>query len=380
MIYLDNAATTKISLKVYEKMLPYLQEEYGNPGSLHSLGRRANNAVAKARQQVADFINADPSQIIFTSGGTEANNLVFSLCSNTNYSSLVSAGEHESVLKAGRNYSHVCNTIPLIETGSIDFQEFLNMINKQNYSLVSVMFANNETGSYNPVWDIGKACHEYGILYHTDCVQAAGFSRINVDEMRCDFMSISSHKIHGPKGVGALYVRDRKLLRPIIHGGSMQEFGLRGGTENVASIVGFGEACALAGEHLYDNVEYLSTLVGCFSKTLLIALETYGLKDIFHVNGFPLAICRKTYSLRFDGIPNETLLVMLDARGVCVSAGSACTASDHKASHVLTAMGLTEEEANNTIRVSFSAMNTVEEVEKAAQIIADCVNTLKNNI
>lgn len=380
MIYLDNAATTKISLKVYEEMLPYLQEEYGNPGSLHSLGRRANNAVAKARQQVADFINADPSQIIFTSGGTEANNMVFSLCSNTNYSSLVSAGEHESVLKAGRNYSHVCNTIPLIETGSIDYQEFLNMINNQNYRLVSVMHTNNETGAVNPVRDICKVCYEYGILFHTDCVQAGGFSRLDVNKIGCDFMSISSHKIHGPKGVGALYVRDMSLIRPIILGGSLQEFGLRGGTENVAGIVGFGEACERSGEYLDDLVVYLHSLTETFFKTLLNALERYGLRNLFHVNGPPISEVRKTYSLRFDEIPNETLIVLLDAQGVCVSAGSACTASDHKASHVLTAMGLTEAQANNTIRVSFSLMNTTDEVMEAAKIIANSVRTIKTSV
>ena len=378
MIYLDNAATTKVSDKVLKAMLPYLKESYGNAGSLHSLGRDSYNAVQRAREQVAKFINADPEQIIFTSGGTEANNMVFYRSNGytDSHVAIVSAGEHESVLKAaGRYYRRLI--VPLRENGTANLEILQKLLSENHADIVSVMYANNEIGSINPVGFFAETCHEYGVPFHTDAVQAAGFIPLNVDEIGCDFMSISSHKIHGPKGVGALYVKNPHDFIPMICGGNTQEFGKRGGTENVAGIVGFGKACELAGESLKGSREYISLLSKTFLESLSKELRRFGVPS-FHINGLNKSSSSKTWNIRFDGISNETLLVMLDAHNICVSAGSACTSSDHKASHVLTAIGLSEEQANNSIRVSFSDTNTVEDVLRAAHTIAECVKMIRD--
>lgn len=380
MIYLDNAATTSVDPEVFDAMKPYFKEYYGNPGSLHAAGRKAYEAVEKARKQVADFIDADPSQIIFTSGGTEANNMVFHRVGGYSFkTALVSAGEHESVLKAAQNY-YRCIKIPLLEAGWIDFQEFVDLLSKNDVGIVSVMHTNNETGMTNNVREIAKKCHEYEVPFHTDCVQAAGYCRISVEEIGCDFLSLSSHKIRGPKGLGALYVRNPGKFEAMISGGSMQEFGLRGGTENVPGIVGFGAACKLAAQNLLRQRQRIDYMSHYFFIQLFASLADNNVSDLFFANGNLLLGMQKTYSIGFKGISNEALLVLLDARGVCVSAGSACTASEHKASHVLTAMGISEEMANNSIRISFSPANTVKEVEKAAKIIGECVAALANSI
>lgn len=378
MIYLDNAATTKISDEVLQEMMPFLTEQYGNAGTLYSLGRAAYNAINKARLRVAKFINADPSQIIFTSGGTEANNMVF--FNETGYGgkcALVSEIEHDSVLNASKRYYDVV-PIKVMPNGKIDIEMFARSMNEA-FSIVSIMHTNNETGVTNPIAEIGEICKRYNVPFHTDCVQAAGYHKLDVKEFNCDYLTISSHKIHGPKGVGALYVKDPEKLIPLIKGGKTQEFGLRGGTENVAAIVGFGKACALATKRLEHNRNYTQLLSETFFTALHTALDERAIRRIFHVNGETQYNPRKTYSIRFDGVSNETLLVMLDARGVCVSAGSACTASEHKASHVLKAIGLTDEQAENSIRVSFSGMNTLEEVKDGAKIITDCAAFLHKN-
>lgn len=379
-IYLDNAATTKISDEVFSAMEPYLKDEYGNAGSLHKIGRTAYNAVANARKQVASLINAEPSQIIFTSGGSEANNMAFYReDGRSNKVALVSAVEHDSVLGASdRYYNRVL--IPVSYNGiSISNLEKLLREHRNLVHIVSVMYTNNETGIRNPVKVVSEMCHREDVLFHTDCVQAVGYEKIDVNKIRCDFLSLSSHKIHGPKGVGALFVKNTDKLPAFIKGGNTQEFGKRGGTENVAGIVGFGKACELAEKHFDANVYYIDTLVKAFSNTLIACLcERNRLDKFFHVNGEYDGT--KILNLRFDGIPNETLLMMLDANGVCVSAGSACTASDHKASHVLTAMGYTEEQTNNSIRVSFSTMNSIDEVINAARIIANCVQRIHEQL
>lgn len=384
MIYLDNASTTKIDPSVLDAMMPFLTDEYGNPGTIYGLGRRAKEAVERARAQVAKFIGAKPEQIIFTSGGTEANNMVFSsLLSFLEQSEkthvITTSSDHVSVLDSARNLcikrGFDLTELQVNHHGCVELGSLKSEL-RENTGLVSIMYMNNETGSENPVEEIGAMCHERGILFHSDCVQAAGCCKLDVEKMNCDFLSLSSHKIHGPKGVGALYVRDMSLITPMIRGGSAQEFGMRGGTENVAGIVGFGAACELMNERLHEIDVHNSMLKQIFYNVLEENLKAQGLQNVLHVNGDLIIKHGKTINIRFDDVDGETLLLMLDAKGIYVSAGSACHSHESKPSHVLLAMGIDPEDARNSIRVSFSKMNTEAEVKYAAGVIANCVAAL----
>jgi len=399
MIYLDNAATTQIAPEVLEAMLPYLKEEYGNAGSVHGMGRQAADAVMKARKRVADFIGAKPEQIIFTSGGTEANNLAILGCrtylEHINKKHIItSPTEHDSVLKSIE--SLCCNRLscndemcikqdfytsflPVDSCGFISPKALDKKLKKHNdVGLVSIMCINNEIGTINDIITIGNICKEHGVLFHTDCVQTAGVIKLDVNDINCDFMSISSHKIHGPKGVGALYIRDKKYLSAIINGGGAQECGCRGGTENVAGIVGFGAACERASNNIADSQHKTVDFKKRFYNLLKRNLCEYGLDNIITVNGLEPPYTGKTLSLTFKGIDSETLVLMMDSKDVCISAGSACRNHESNPSHVLTAIGLDEDDARSTIRVSFSDFNEKYEVEQSAQILADCVKLLKS--
>lgn len=386
MIYLDNAATTQIDSRVLEAMMPYLTGQYGNAEALYQFGRAANEAVKNARAQVSRFVGAQSGKIVFTSCGSEANSLVFGGVKNYlkrigRTHILVSAVEHDSVLRAARSLIkegfHV-DSIPVHGDGSVSMAALESML-RPDTGLVSVMYVNNETGVVNQVGEIGSLCMKHGVMFHTDCVQAAGFHTIDAVEIGCDFLSLSSHKIHGPKGVGALYIKDPACITPLIYGGQEQEYGLRGGTENVAGIVGFGEACELSSAHRHEDRTYVSGLKQKFVTEMTGALKEHGLEDIVHINGGSVMTTGKTVNLRIDGVDSESLILMLDSRGICVSAGSACTSHESEPSHVLTAMGLTAEEARSSIRVSFSRMNTTEEVENAAHTIADFIVVLRAN-
>lgn len=264
MIYLDNAATTQIDRRVLESMMPYLTAQYGNAGARYKFGRAANEAIQDARAQVSRFVGAGDGNIIFTSSGSESNSLVF--CGVKEHLKrigrthiLVSAVEHDSVLRAAESLikeGFDVGYIPVQEDGSVSLTVLEGML-RPDTGLVSVMYVNNETGAVNPVCDIGSLCMKHGVLFHTDCVQAAGCHIINAVEIGCDFLSVSSHKIHGPKGVGALYVKDTTTITPLIYGGSEQEYGLRGGTENVAGIVGFGKACEISTAQLQEDRTYV---------------------------------------------------------------------------------------------------------------------------
>lgn len=387
MIYLDNAATTKIHPDVLSEMMPYLTDEYGNAGTKYSIGIKAYNAVSKARRQVAEFIQASPDQIIFTSSGSEANNLALNgtlkyIAKKGKTRVLVSGVEHDSVLRAveaiNKRNDFSVGYIHVNKEGKIDVPELMNQLSRKDVGLVSVMYENNETGAVNPISQVGLLCKRYKTLFHTDCVQAAGWLPIDVDEINCDFLSISSHKIHGCKGVGALYVRNKKILTPQILGGANQEFGYRAGTENVAGIVGFGKACELAKDRLQDmSREY--NLKWVFWNKLVEEANKFGIKELIHLNAIPVDERSKTISIRFDGVDSETLLLLLDVYGICVSAGSACKSHETKPSKVLLEI-MSEEEARSTIRVSFSTMNTEEEVLEAAETLAGCVSLLVNNV
>ena len=382
MIYLDNAATTEMDDAVLVSMIPYLTWNYGNAGSLHSMGREAYNAVWHAREQVAKFINASPEQIIFTSGGSEANNMVIhNAYKFPMYNRIISTeAEHDSILnylkkiKSWEEGEFKIDLLHINEFGVIDISELEELISRsRGVQLISVMHTNNELGSVNPIEKVGEVCLEHAIQFHTDCVQAAGFSKLDVQKLQCDSLSLSSHKIHGPKGVGALFVRKPGFFTEFIFGGKSQEFGLRGGTENVAGIVGFGTACELADERLADNVNKILSCHLSFSETLENGLEDFGISEKLHYNSPGPG---KVLNIRFDGIRSETLLMALDSQGVCVSAGSACNASDGKPSHVLKALGLTDDEARSSIRVSFSKNNTISESIEAAKIMAKTVKML----
>ena len=365
-------------------MMPYLKTEYGNAGSMYELGRKARNAVENAREQVARFLNANPEQIIFTSSGSEANNLAIlglrdHLLSIGKTGIITTPVEHMSVLNPINElcikhgfHSHFLPTFNDKIVRTVD----LNNTISDNTGLVSAMYSNNETGLISPVKKIGKVCANKDIMFHTDCVQAAGCYELDVRKLNCNSLSISAHKIHAPKGVGALYIKNKELYSPIIFGGHGQEFGLRAGTENVANIVGFGYMCNLLSEVFKLHSAYLSKLKDKFCSELVDALNKIELKDIIHFNSVTEAGAGKTINIRFDGVDGQTLLLLLDKAGVCVSSGSACGGSETIASHVLLAMGINEEDAANSIRVSFSASNNEAEVIRAAHIIVDCVRSL----
>lgn len=369
MIYLDNASTTKIDPKVFEAMVPYLTTFYGNPGSLCSLGRKSKKAVDRAREQVAEFVGANPENIVFTSGSTEANNSVIYHSSFHNKGKMIvtSSIEHESVLDAVSGWGKYLNVFRVSPNkhGIITAKSVQYILSRHgnDVALVSIMHTNNETGVKNEIEEIGKICNEYGVPFHTDCTQAAGGERLDVNKLHCDFLSISAHKIHGPKGVGALYVRDPHGFSPMIHGGHFQEFGLRSGTENVAGIVGLGCACQLINSNLDTYVDKINSLREKFVETLRRELVE---ESDFHIN----SSAGKVANIMFHDVDGETLRIMLDKEGVCVSAGSACRSHEQEPSYVLTSMGLTPDQARNSLRFSFSRLNNENEVVEAADIVA----------
>ncbi len=379
MIYLDNASTTKMDRRVFDAMMPYMVECYGNPGSVHNLGQRSKDAIERARCQVAKMIGAKPENIIFTSGGSESNTTVFRgvhdfVLDNDLYTVATSNAEHKSVIKSAESVFRR-DEIPVNHDGSVSLESVVEVCESDdNLALVSVMHTNNETGSVSDVAKIAKYCRERGILFHTDCVQAAGFHDLSVDEIGCDFMSISSHKIHGPKGMGALYVRDPNILSPVIFGGTGQEFGLRGGTENVPGIVGFGAACDLVCSNIKQDREKMAFM----TRMLLDELE-----KITDENDNKLVVIhgqentdRRILNASFKGYDGETLLMMLNLLGVAVSAGAACNSKETIASYVLKSMGISDEEAMSSLRFSVSRFTTKEEIETACRIITECLRSI----
>lgn len=373
MIYLDNAATTKVSDEVVKAMLPYMTSMYGNAGSVHSMGRSAHEAIEEARKRVATPINADPSGIIFTSCASEANNMAILgleayLKKSGKTHIITSNAEHPSVLEAMKKMSgqgFFVTYLPINSNGCVDPVTLKEAI-REDTGLVSIMGVNNELGSLNDLAKIGEICGK-DILFHTDCVQAYGNTDIDVKSFSVDFLSASGHKIHAPKGVGFLYAADPSLLKPLIVGGG-QENGLRSGTENVPGIVALGVAAQEA--NLPENREHGDKLV-----LLIDALKKCGVSD-FYVNVSPHTGSR-TVNLRFYGVDGETLVMMLSTKGVMVSAGSACSAHSAVPSHVLKAIGLTDLQAKSSIRVSISRYTRKEELLVAAQMIADCVQVLR---
>lgn len=371
MIYLDNAGTTRINGNVLNEMIPYLEYSYGNPGSVHKLGVESKKAIDLARERVAKLINADPDEIIFTSGGSEANNLMVHSMSEylkNGFPKVVSSlTEHDSMLHA---LEHFNGEVELIKHYyPVECCQEIAKRGTKGCDLVSMMFVNNELGFCNPVYELGKMADKYGFFFITDCVQALGHEYIDVKKMNCDMMSLSAHKINGPKGTGALFVRKdmQEMISPLIYGGSNQEFGLRGGTENVAGIVGFGKACEL------QNVDESKIIISSLRKTFLNSLkqEFTGKNYDFCVNFDEDG--SKIISLTFPSIDAETLVLLASSKEVYISAGSACKSLEQKPNEVLLAAGLTENEARSTVRISLSCYNTIEEIISASKIICECV-------
>ena len=378
MIYLDNAASTAVHPEVVKEMMPYFDTQYGNPSSIHQFGRKAKNAIEKARKQVATLIGAEPNEILFTSGGTESNNTILDgvLTSNSEPDPehiITSSIEHEAVLQPCKEFENVgikITYLPVDEHGIVNPDEITNSINSHTV-LVSIMFANNEVGTIQPIKEISEICKKYQIPLHTDAVQAVGKIPINVKDLGVDALSISSHKINGPKGIGALFIKKGLTVTPQILGGG-QENGMRSGTENVASIVGFGKACEIAKDKLSDNISHFQTLHSSILSKIV--------KEIPHVklNGHPEKRIFNNIHLTFLGVNGEDLIIKLDENGIAASTGSACSVHTQKASHVLKAMGFNHEQITGSLRLSFGYMNTLDEINQTVEILKKVVSELRS--
>ncbi|MGA3206401.1 MAG: cysteine desulfurase family protein [Syntrophales bacterium] len=375
-VYLDHCATTPLHPDVLTAMLPFLRHSFGNPSSIHAMGKKAREAVEEARGRVAALIGANAAEIVFTSGGTEANNLAIKGVTHARKDRgshiVTSSIEHHAVLKTCQYLERNGFTVtylPVDHHGIVNPEHVKNALTDKTI-LVSVMHANNEVGSIEPIDEIGRITAERGISFHTDAVQSAGKVPLNVEEMGVDLLSISAHKFHGPKGIGALYIREEVSIDPILHGGG-QERDIRSGTENVASIAGLGKACELAGETVAVRMDEITKMRDALQERISAAVP--GLT----INGHPVSRLPNCLSVSVPAIMGETIVRDLDARGIAVSAGSACTSHSVEISHVLSAMGLPKETAQGTVRLSLGIMNTPDEIEYAVASFIEVVEKLK---
>lgn len=376
-VYADNAATTQMTPEVLDAMYTCMKETYGNPSSLHTVGQKAAEVLLDARERVAKCLGADPKEIIFTSGGSEADNQAIisaaKLGERKGKKHIIStAFEHHAVLHTLNKLEKEGFEITLLdvhENGLVTAEEVKNAI-REDTALVTIMFANNEIGTIQPIQEIGAVCREAGVLFHTDAVQAAGHLAIDVVDMNIDMLSLSAHKFHGPKGVGVLYVKKGILLTNIIEGGA-QERGKRAGTENIPGIVGMAKALELAVAKIPENAAYVSAL-----RDKLID----GLQKIPHskLNGDAKKRLPGNVNFCFEGIEGESLLLLLDMKGIEASSGSACTSGSLDPSHVLLALGLPHEVAHGSLRLSLSEMTTEEQVDYMLQEIPGVVEYLRN--
>ena len=377
LIYADNAATTKMSRTAIDAMLPYMETYYGNPSSLHTVGQQAAEALQKARETAAACLGCQPREITFTSGGSEADNQAIVSAARIGARKgkkhiISTAFEHHAVLhtlKKLENEGYEVQLLDVGSTGTVTAQQVADAI-REDTCLVTIMYANNEIGSIMPIPEIGAVCQEKGVLFHTDAVQAAGHLHIDVKAQHIDMLSLSAHKFHGPKGVGLLYARQGIPLTNIIEGGA-QERGKRAGTENIAGIVSMAAALKEACDHIDENAVKVSTL-----RDKLIA----GLSAIPHaaLNGDPVNRLPGNVNFCFEGIEGESILLLLDAKGICASSGSACTSGSLDPSHVLLAIGRPHEVAHGSLRLSLCEWNTEEEVDYMLQVIPEVVAYLRS--
>ncbi|MBN1134821.1 MAG: cysteine desulfurase NifS [Methanosarcinaceae archaeon] len=376
-IYMDHSATTPTDPQVVEAMLPYFTDKFGNASSLHSFGQEAAESLEKSRQQVADLIAAKPGEIVFTSGGTESDNLAIKGIAYQNSKRgkhiITSTIEHPAVLntcayleKAGFEVTYV----PVDIDGILDVAELENAI-RDDTILITVMHANNEIGTIQPISDISKISKEKGIYFHTDAVQSVGKIPVDVKELGIDLLSISSHKIHGPKGIGALYIKKGTCIQAIAHGGE-HEGRLRAGTENIPGIVGFAKATTLAKESLEVDSKRLTELRDLLIKKVLDSIE------YSYLNGHPTKRLPNNANLRFSFVEGEAMLLSLDMKGIAVSTASACSSKSLEPSHVLKAIGLRPEDAYGSLRISLGKNNTCEEVDYVVESLIDVVAKLRD--
>ena len=375
-VYADNAATTQMSRAAIDAMLPYMETIYGNPSSLHSVGQQAAEALQNARERIAACLNASPREIYFTSGGSEADNQAIlsaaRLGARKGKKHIIStAFEHHAVLhtlKKLEKEGFEIELLPVGAIGTITAQQVKSAL-RADTCLVTVMYANNEIGSILPIAEIGEVCREAGVLFHTDAVQAAGHVPIDVQAQHIDMLSLSAHKFHGPKGIGVLYARQGVPLTSLIEGGA-QERGKRSGTENLPAIMGMAAALEDACAHIDENARKVSAL-----RDRLIA----GLSKIAHsaLNGDPVNRLPGNVSFCFEGIEGESLLLLLDAKGICASSGSACTSGSLDPSHVLLAIGRPHEVAHGSLRLSLCEWNTDEDVDRILAAVPEVVAYLR---
>jgi cysteine desulfurase len=372
-VYLDNNATTPVLPEVFDAMRPFYLEQFGNASSIHHYGQHARAAVEKARASVAVLLNARPAEIVFTSGGTEADNLgIFGLVQRGDHI-ITSTIEHSAVMNTCKRLEQMgCEVtyVPVNARGEI-YAGNVEAALRPNTRLISIMMANNETGVVQPVEEIGKIAHEADVFFHTDAVQAAGKVPVDVQKIACDALSISGHKIHAPQGTGALFIKKGTLIQPQIYGGS-HERQRRAGTENLPGIVGMGKAAEVAKQWLESGgPEKMASMRDHLEHSILHAMEDVG------VNGQGAPRVPNTTNLWFDHVEGEALVIALDLKGLAVSSGAACSSGAIEPSHVLLAMGLPHQRARASIRISLGKQTTQEDIEFAIKVIPETVSRLR---
>ncbi len=376
LVYLDNAATTPLLTEVLDEMMPYFKDSFANPMTYmqSSLGLDAFKALEKARNNAASLINAKPDNIVFTGSGTESDNMAIKGVAFKKGKGhiITSKFEHHAVLhtvQALQRHGFSFTFVDIDKSGFVDINQIEDAI-RDDTILISIMHANNEIGTIQPIEEISRLAHKNGILFHTDAVQSCAHIDVDVEKIECDFLSISAHKFNGPKGVGFLYIKDKGSIYPLIDGGA-QEWGLRAATHNMPGIVGLGKACEIAQNNLGFQKEKLINLRDYFLNTLLQNIDGINVNGSIH-NRLP-----QNLNIRLDGINNDALLLGMNRYGIIAAGGSACTATDTVPSHVLIALGLTPEEASSSVRFSFGIENTQEEIEYALDIIISLVKKLR---
>ena len=378
-VFMDHASTTKVDPEVLKAMLPFFSDYFGNPSSVHSFGRETRNALDQSRRQIADLFHAKDNEIIFTAGGTESDNIAVKGVAYQNKDRrktkgphiLTSVIEHPAVLESCRHLEKQgfkIKYLPVDSYGMVKPDEVEQSLTKDTF-LITIMAANNEIGTIEPIQEIGMIAREHDVLFHTDAVQAIGKVPIDVQKMKIDMLSASSHKMYGPKGIGGLYIREDAELQPIIHGGG-HERGLRSSTHNLPGIVGFAKACELAAERIEKDTKYIRKLRDSLIENVLRIEESY-------LNGHPeKRLCNNAH-FRFTGVEGESLLLGLDERGIASSTGSACASEKEGVSHVLTAIGLRPVEASGSIRLTLGRESTMDDVSYVSDVLPEVVDQLR---
>lgn len=372
--YFDNNATTKVDDEVLKEMIPYFKEYYGNASSIYKLGQKSKNKIEEVREKISSILNCNPNEIYFTSGGSESNNLALKGIMSANKSKgkhlITSMIEHPSILntcKSLENEGYEITYLSVDEKGVVNLNELENSI-REDTVLVSIMFANNEIGTIEPIKEIAAICKSKGVIFHTDVVQAIGNIRIDLSELNIDSLSLSSHKFYGPKGIGVLYVKNKVRFNSLIDGGH-QEMNKRAGTENVPAIVGMGKAIELIFNNLDEKNDYVKKLRDYFESEIKKVLPN------MRINGDLGNRLPGTSNITIKGISSDTLVISLDMRDICISSGSACTSGSIEPSHVLEAIGLKKEDAKSSIRISIGKYNTKEEIDYLIKTLSEVVGS-----